>query len=142
MNTDATLTTWPVVGALICWPFRYKCQHGDSRLVCVVEKNEVTRLWNAYRNRGIELIEQVAQQFWVNAGSQRIGFEAAYGCASRSALPQGPPRAVHRRHQWRWPQLGLIRSEAVWEAIGAVACSTTTYAKQSPCWLKAMSGGA
>src|SRR6266849_4429028 len=105
-------------------------------------KNEVTRLWNAYRNRGIELIEQVAQQFWVNAGSQRIGFDAAYGCASRSALPQGPPRAVHRRHQWRWPQLGLIRSEAVWEAIGAVACSTTTYAKQSPCWLKAMSRGA
>ena len=29
-------------------------------LVCVGEKNEVTRLWNAYRNRGIELIEQVA----------------------------------------------------------------------------------
>lgn len=39
----------------------------------LAKKNEVTRLWNAYRNSGIELIEQVAQQFWVNAGSQRLG---------------------------------------------------------------------
>jgi len=93
VNTDARLTTWPVVGALICWPFRSKCQHGDSGLVYVGEKNEVIRLWNAYRNRGIELIEQVAQQFWVNAGSQRIGLEP------RMDAPAGRHCPKDRREQ-------------------------------------------